>query len=91
MVTAAIWDAVTSFVAWLLGLFPTISMPSWVDSIATYAAQGIDTANGFHNWLPLSALRNGLVFVLACSAMVLTVRGFRIVLSLFTGGGGGAA
>lgn len=91
MITAAIWDAICSFLGWLVHLFPTIEVPSWVGSIGSYAATGVETANGFHNWLPLTAMRNGLTFVLACSAIVLTVRGFRIVLSLFTGGGGGAA
>lgn len=91
MITEALWGLITSFLGWLVHLFPTITVPSWVNSIGDYALIGVTTANGFHNWLPLPAMRNGLVFILSCSTIVLVVRGFRILLSLFTGGGGGAA
>lgn len=91
MITAAIWNAICDFLSFLLGLFPTMTLPTWIGTVSGYIASGVETANGLHNWIPLEALRNGFVFVAACGATVLAVRGFRILLSLFTGGGGGAA
>lgn len=91
MVTAAVWDAICTFLGWLVHLFPTIAVPTWVNDIGGYAAQGVAAANGFHAWVPLEAMRNGFVFLLSCGGIVLAVRAFRILLSLFTGGGGGAA
>lgn len=91
MVTAAIYNALVDFFGFLLGLFPTIELPAWLDSAGTYAAQGVEAANGFGYWVPVDALGNAFVFLLVCGAVVFGVRVFRILLSLFTGGGGGAA
>lgn len=91
MITEAIWDALCTFLGWAFDRIPTFTPPAWVETVNTYAVQGATTAAGFHNWVPLEAMRNGFAFVLSCSVIVLAVRGFRIVLSLFTGGGGGAA
>jgi hypothetical protein len=86
-----IWAKLCEFFGWLLSQFPTFTLPDWWDGTVAYMAQGVELINGVHNWLPLTAIRNCLIFLLAVSAAVFAVRAFRIVLSLFTGGGGGAA
>lgn len=91
MILEWIWGIICGFLGWLLTLFPTVDIPDWVDAIEDWAVQGVTFANGFHMWVPLPAMRDGLAFILSCGAIVLAVRGFRIVLSLFTGGGGSAA
>lgn len=91
MILEWLWAKIAGFLGWLLSLFPTFTVPDWVNTIGSYATQGITWVNGLHNWVPLEAMRVSLGFLLGCGAVVLAVRGFRIVLSLFTGGGGGAA
>jgi hypothetical protein len=86
-----VWAQLCGFFGWLLGQFPTFTLPGWWTDTVSYLGQGVDLINVIHNWLPLTAIRNCLVFLLAVQVSVLAVRAFRIVLSLFTGGGGGAA
>jgi hypothetical protein len=83
-----IWAQLASFIGWLLSLFPTLTVPEWVGTITSYLADGVAVANGFHMWVPLTAIRVSFLFLMACGAAVLAVRGFLFVLSLFTGGGG---
>lgn len=84
-------DALTAVLAFLLDLFPTVTVPSWVETSTSYVADGVAFINGWAAWVPLDALRNGLLFLLLCGAVAFSVRVFRIALSLFTGGGGSAA
>jgi hypothetical protein len=86
-----IWAQICAFLGWLLSLFPTITLPSWFTTINGYIADGVEVANGLSNWVPLDALRNAFLFLMGLGMVVLAVRAFRIGLSLFTGGGGGAA
>lgn len=90
MVTKAIIDALGAFIGFLLGLLPSFSLPSWVDTIHDYAVDGVTFANGFKAWVPLTALRNAFVFLLAVGTAAFIVRGSRVVISLFSGGGGSA-
>lgn len=91
MILEWIWGVIAGFLGWLLSLFPTFTVPEWVGSITGYFVTGVGFMNGLHNWVPLTALRVAFFWLLGVGAVVLVVRGFRIVLSLFTGGGGGAA
>jgi hypothetical protein len=86
-----IWAQVAAFFGYLLSLFPTFSMPSWIDDAHDSIVSGVETAAGLGNWVPLVALTNSFLFLMGVGLAVFAVRGFRIVLSLFTGGGGGAA
>jgi hypothetical protein len=91
MILVWIWDAIRTLLDLLLGLFPTVTMPTWVGMIADYFVQGVTVLNGMGNWVPLGAISTGLTFVLSCSAIAMTIRVARILISLFTGGGGSAA
>lgn len=91
MIVQWLFDALTTVLAFLLGLFPTITLPSWVDTATSYVQQGVAFANGWGAWVPLAAVRNSLLFLLLVGGVVFSVRVFRIALSLFTGGGGSAA
>ena len=91
MIVEWIWRQVTQLLGALLDLFPSFSAPAWVTDVGSYAAQGVAFANGLSMWVPLDALRNTFVFLLGVGVAVFAVRTFRILLSLFTGGGGGAA
>lgn len=90
MVTKAIVDALGAFIGFLLDLLPSFSLPSWVDSIHDYAVSGVTFASGFAAWVPLTAIRNAFIFLLAVGTAAFLVRGARVLISLFSGGGGSA-
>lgn len=91
MIVEWIWGVLAGVFGWLLSLFPTTTLPAWVFTVHTFTVDAVSYINGWHMWVPLDAVRVGFLFLMSCSALVLLVRGFRIALSLFTGGGGSAA
>jgi hypothetical protein len=91
MVTKLVYNLVTGFLSFLLGLLPTFAPPTWLHDLGSYAADGVAFANGFHAWVPLTAMRNVFGTLLTIGGVVLAVRAVRIGISLFTGGGGSAA
>lgn len=91
MIVQWLWEALAAFLGWLVHLFPTFTVPVWAETMGGYISDGVSFANGWHMWIPLAAVRNCVVFLLAVSTAILAVRGFRILVSLFTGGGGSAA
>lgn len=91
MVTKAVWDAICTFLGFLVGLIPDVALPTWVDDVSTYMTQGMAFVDGMYNWIPVGALGNASIFLMTVSGLVLTVRVVRIAISMFTGGGGSAA
>lgn len=91
MITEALLNFFASIFDWLLGSLPTIEAPEWLSSISSVAGTVFGYANSMGAWFP-----TGLAFAVA-GTLVATwliafgIKAARLVLSLFTGGGGSAA
>lgn len=91
MITKWVLEFIGALMGFVLGLMPQVSLPSWFQAAATTLDDALTTIGGYGQWMPLGAIGNGIAFVLLCFGIAFGVRVFRMVLSLFTGGGGGAA
>jgi len=90
MITDAIINFFGGIFDWLLGTLPTVAVPDWLNSASSMAGTVFGFANSMGVWFP-----TGLAFTIA-GTLVATwliaggVHVGRMVLSLFTGGGGKA-
>lgn len=91
MVTDAILHALGSFVAWVLGLFPTITLPDWLTTVTDFIASVVTGALQLGNWIPWPLVGLAFVFVWLSFGIAFAIRVGRIVASFFTAGGGSAA
>ncbi len=81
-----------ALLSFLLGLLPTVSAPDWLASAPGTLANAIGFIPAIaSNWYPVQALAHGVLFILGCMAVAFAVRFTRMAVSVFTGGGGGAA
>lgn len=91
MIFEAIVDVLATFFEWVGGLLPEIDVPSWIGTIASSLA----TVTGFMAplgvWVPFSAAQSATLLVVAAVVVALGTKVIRVLVSLFTGGGGGAA
>jgi hypothetical protein len=88
MVTEKIMEVFGAILAFMLGLFPEVALPSWWTSSATWLGEQIDGLDAFGWWLPISAFGNCVTFLLLATSAGLVIGGTRTVISHFTGGGG---
>jgi hypothetical protein len=91
VVTKLFLDVVTTFLAWVVGLFPTWDRPSWLSSAIDSITGATETVHELGYWLPIGAITDVAVVILAASAVSFAVRVVRIVASFLSGGGGSAA
>lgn len=91
MITEAIIGVLAGLLTFVIGLFPEVERPDWLDSVVTTIADGLQSASHYGQWIPLGAVGGSIAFVLACFAAAFAIRVVRMALSLFTGGGGSAA
>ena len=91
MVTRAVVELLGGLVAWLVTLMPSPSMPDWYAPIPGYLATLGSAVSQFSYWIPVSLISTMLVFVTASRLAPIVIRIVRVVVSLFTGGGGSAA
>ena len=91
MITEAVLSGLSHVGAFLLGLVPSLSLPSWFTDVGTFITNGLTSAAAFGNLLPVGPLRLVFVFLMACLSAGFVIRVTRIVISMFTGGGGSAA
>lgn len=90
MVVDLLLKVVQGMVAWTLGLLPHLAVPDWLtQGIATFDSL-LSGLSGTQGWLPWTALSLAIGLALAAAAVTVAIRGFRIVLSFLTLGGGGA-
>lgn len=87
MITEAILTALSTVGAFVIGLFPSIPLPSFITTVGDYISSGLTSAAGFSNLLPIGPLRLSVVFLLGCLSAAFSVRLFRIAVSAFIGGG----
>ena len=90
MITGTLLSIGSSFIHWLLGLLPVITVPSWLTGSNSAMTTVFTDAGLMGVWFPAGLL----ISVLAGLLLILTV-GFgikvaRMVASFFTAGGGSA-
>lgn len=91
MIVEGIVKVVVAFFEFALGLLPTRSTPGWMDDMGASMNIVWGHAAGLGAWIPWSTVAYVIGAVVACMIFGLQVRLARIVISLFTGGGGSAA
>lgn len=91
MITEYVLKFFAALGSFVVGLFPTIALPSWVATVTDFIRNGVGAVGAFGNMLPVTAVRLSFLFLLACLGAALAIRLARIALSTFTGGGGSAA
>jgi hypothetical protein len=88
-------NAILSFIGGLghvlLGSLPSIPVPSWITGSTSAVGTVFQAAGSMSVWFPITLASTVIASVLAIWGLAFTVKAARIVLSLFTGGGGGAA
>ena len=91
MIVDKILDILASVVIFIIDLFPTWTFPTWWTSAITGWSSIVAGISDLAHWMPLDAIFQvaGAVFIV--SIFSFSVRILRIVLSLFSGGGGSAA
>jgi len=87
--------ALLSLVTWFIDLLPSWSLPSWITGTGDGTIRGgadwaASNVGSLSNWIPLGTLSLVAAVVLVCIPIAIGIKVTRMVLSAFTGGGGGA-
>jgi len=102
MITDAIINAGSRLFAFVVGLFPSTQPPSWLNVGGGGSSSGFGTQSlgglvsivqnfGLvSHWFPVGLLGPAVAIILTCMGAGFAVRVGRMVLSVFTGGGGSA-
>jgi len=80
-----------AFLSFVVGLFPTSNPPGWLINASGTLQSVWDAASGLGAWIPFALAGQVIAAVLACMTLGLGIKLIRVVVSLFTGGGGSAA
>jgi uncharacterized membrane protein len=91
MITGAILSLLGYVLGAVLSILPTISVPSWLSGSGSAISTVFADAGLMSVWFPMALASTVLLAVLAIYAIGFAIKFGRIVISLFTGGGGGAA
>jgi hypothetical protein len=89
MIIELLFKAIAAVCGFILDLLPDWALPDWAESILDLLSW-LDHIEHFKNVVPLEAIGNSAVFLLAASSVVLSIKTGRIGVSLMTGGGGSA-
>jgi hypothetical protein len=84
-------DWLTSLVVAAFSLFPTWGLPTWWATATTKWAEIVAGISDLAHWVPLEAVFQVAAAIFLVSAFAFSVRIGRIIISLFSGGGGSAA
>lgn len=93
MVTEIVISAVLGAVRFILDMLPTVTVPGWVQPggvLDLVASVILTKAGAFGYWVSFDDVATVGTLLLGLVGVSLAVRSVRIVISLFTGGGGGA-
>jgi len=91
MIVKLLIDFLTALCSFVVGLFPTAGPPSWWSDASGYIAQVWAYGNQLGSWIPWQVAAVCIPAVFVAIGIGVAIRTFRIILSLFTGGGGSAA
>jgi hypothetical protein len=85
-------DMVAGFVTFIIGLFPTVTVPEWMSTTVPGAIASVNAyLLNVSVWLPFDHATTALGLVLVALAAAVTIKLIRVTASFFTGGGGSAA
>lgn len=76
---------------WLLGTLPEVQVPEWLNSASSMAGTVFGFANSMGVWFPTGLAMTVAGALIATWTIAFGIKAVRVVLSLFTGGGGSAA
>jgi hypothetical protein len=91
VITEGILSVIAGFVSFIGGLFPEVSVPGFVSDLSGLVSDLAGIMAPMGDWIPFASARNATLAVVGAILVALTIKFVRVLLSLFTGGGGGAA
>jgi hypothetical protein len=91
VITGAILTLLSTILVAVLSLLPSIPVPDWLSSSTSAVATVFQDAGLMSVWFPITLVATILTAVAGIYAAGFGLKLARIVISLFTGGGGGAA
>lgn len=91
MITAAILGLLVFVMVGVLSVIPAIGVPDWLSSGDGAISTVFADAGLMSVWFPIQLASAVLLSVVVIWVAGFAVKGARIVISLLTGGGGGAA
>jgi hypothetical protein len=91
VITQVLLELVFGLIDAGLGLLPTSGPPEWFATGSGYFAQVWGYGAGLGAWIPWDVVGLVLGSIGTCLAIAVVVRVARILISVFTGGGGSAA
>lgn len=91
MIFEAIVNLFVGLVSMIFDGLGTKPAPGWLTNVAANLSEVVGFGASMGSWVPWSILGSCAAAVVSCAALSLVVRVVRILVSLFTGGGGSAA
>lgn len=91
MIVQLFITAILAVFSFLLTLLPSWSAPAFLADMSSAISSVASYTASTSVWIPWSAIGIAVPVLFAAATAALAVKGFRVILSLFTGGGGGAA
>lgn len=88
MVISGFLSVLGTVLTWVLGLLPHFGVPSWFSGLGSAVATVSGALSGTSSWVPWTAVMVGLGVIFAAVGVSVAIRGFRIVASFLTAGGG---
>jgi len=91
MIFDAIIGVLAGFLTFIGDLIPDVTIPDWFSTFPEFIEPAWDVINGLDNWLPVQAIGIAVAWMIGLQVVIIGIRVTRVVVSLFTGGGGSAA
>lgn len=91
MISEALIGIIAGLVSAIGGMFPTMETPAFLAGLADKVAVVTGWMAPLGVWVPLNAASTATQVVLTAAAAAIAIKLLRLVVSLFTGGGGSAA
>lgn len=91
MIIEALVSMLSALVTSVADMFGSLTLPEWWVSLDGSLSSLGEYAAGYGEWVPVAEAVTALGFVVGALALALTIKLVRIVVSLFTAGGGSAA
>jgi len=81
----------TGFLVFVGNLLPDIELPEGVAGFASFIEPAWLVINGMGGWIAVSTIGLCVAWMIGLQGIIVGIRVIRVVVSLFTGGGGSAA
>ena len=91
MITFWLLQLMGGLLSLMVSLVPTFDMPTWFTGLGATLDEFSAHAVGMDSWVPFDSLTTVVGFVLTVVPIGFAIRLVRIILSLFSGGGGNAS